>query len=179
MCSLEDIPVMIHRAILGSVERMFAILLEHYGGKWYALFVCFLLRSHVSLAGIFLGLTVSAPSGPYGCRPARWLSCPSGLNTLHMPERFIFFLHLSPLLSPSSCAMLLLRSELSWCLIQVVSEITAAGFYCDLDDGKETLQKRVRQASVLQYNYVLVVSLHRKLLYLLTLSIVSLLSPAY
>ncbi|VAH06781.1 threonine--tRNA ligase, mitochondrial 1-like [Triticum dicoccoides] len=27
-------PVIIHRAILGSVERMFAILLEHYCGKW-------------------------------------------------------------------------------------------------------------------------------------------------
>uniref|UniRef100_A0ACD5TAB8 Uncharacterized protein n=1 Tax=Avena sativa TaxID=4498 RepID=A0ACD5TAB8_AVESA len=27
-------PVMIHRAILGSFERMFAILLEHYNGKW-------------------------------------------------------------------------------------------------------------------------------------------------
>ncbi|KAJ4828674.1 hypothetical protein Tsubulata_043652 [Turnera subulata] len=27
-------PVMIHRAILGSVERMFGILLEHYKGKW-------------------------------------------------------------------------------------------------------------------------------------------------
>ncbi|CAL4904564.1 unnamed protein product [Urochloa decumbens] len=27
-------PVMIHRAILGSVERVFAILLEHYNGKW-------------------------------------------------------------------------------------------------------------------------------------------------
>lgn len=27
-------PVMIHRAILGSVERMLAILTEHYAGKW-------------------------------------------------------------------------------------------------------------------------------------------------
>ncbi|OAA65003.1 threonine-tRNA ligase [Cordyceps fumosorosea ARSEF 2679] len=27
-------PVMVHRAILGSVERMFAILTEHFGGKW-------------------------------------------------------------------------------------------------------------------------------------------------
>lgn len=27
-------PVMIHRAIFGSIERMFAILIEHYGGKW-------------------------------------------------------------------------------------------------------------------------------------------------
>lgn len=28
-------PVIIHRAILGSVERMIAILCENYGGKWY------------------------------------------------------------------------------------------------------------------------------------------------
>jgi threonyl-tRNA synthetase len=27
-------PVMIHRAMLGSVERMFAVLCEHYGGQW-------------------------------------------------------------------------------------------------------------------------------------------------
>jgi len=27
-------PVMVHRAMLGSVERMFAVLCEHYGGRW-------------------------------------------------------------------------------------------------------------------------------------------------
>ncbi|KAJ2766867.1 hypothetical protein IWQ56_003550, partial [Coemansia nantahalensis] len=27
-------PVMIHRAILGSMERMLAVLIEHWGGKW-------------------------------------------------------------------------------------------------------------------------------------------------
>ena len=27
-------PVLVHRAMLGSVERMFAVLCEHYGGKW-------------------------------------------------------------------------------------------------------------------------------------------------
>ncbi len=27
-------PVMIHRAILGSVERLIAILTENFGGKW-------------------------------------------------------------------------------------------------------------------------------------------------
>lgn len=31
----EKRPVIIHRAILGSVERMIAILTENYGGKWY------------------------------------------------------------------------------------------------------------------------------------------------
>jgi threonyl-tRNA synthetase len=30
----EKTPVMIHRAILGSVERFFGILIEHYGGKF-------------------------------------------------------------------------------------------------------------------------------------------------
>lgn len=29
-----DRPVIIHRAILGSVERMFAVLCEHYNGNW-------------------------------------------------------------------------------------------------------------------------------------------------
>ena len=31
---LSERPVMIHRAVLGSVERMIAILTEHYAGKW-------------------------------------------------------------------------------------------------------------------------------------------------
>jgi len=29
-----EAPVMIHSAVLGSIERMFAILLEHYKGIW-------------------------------------------------------------------------------------------------------------------------------------------------
>lgn len=27
-------PVMVHRAVLGSLERMIAILAENFGGKW-------------------------------------------------------------------------------------------------------------------------------------------------
>ena len=34
-------PVMIHRAILGSVERMIAILTEHFAGKWYVIFLLY------------------------------------------------------------------------------------------------------------------------------------------
>ena len=30
----DERPIIIHRAVLGSVERMFAILTEHYAGKW-------------------------------------------------------------------------------------------------------------------------------------------------
>lgn len=32
-------PVMIHRAILGSVERMMAVLIEHTSGRWYSSFI--------------------------------------------------------------------------------------------------------------------------------------------
>lgn len=28
------VPIIVHRAMLGSVERMFAVLCEHFGGKW-------------------------------------------------------------------------------------------------------------------------------------------------
>ena len=34
-CEERKRPVIIHRAILGSVERMMAVLTENYGGKWY------------------------------------------------------------------------------------------------------------------------------------------------
>jgi threonyl-tRNA synthetase len=32
--SQPETPVMIHRAILGSIERFFAVLIEHTAGKW-------------------------------------------------------------------------------------------------------------------------------------------------
>ena len=31
-------PVIIHRAILGSLERFIAIITEHFAGKWYVVF---------------------------------------------------------------------------------------------------------------------------------------------
>lgn len=35
----DERPVMIHRAIFGSVERFMAVLIEHIGGKWYVIAV--------------------------------------------------------------------------------------------------------------------------------------------
>ena len=40
-------PVIIHRAILGSVERMMAVLCESYGGKWYVV-----LSMHFMLSAV-------------------------------------------------------------------------------------------------------------------------------
>eukprot|EP00048_Salpingoeca_helianthica_P014053 m.214108 g.214108 ORF g.214108 m.214108 type:complete len:701 (-) comp15583_c0_seq4:40-2142(-) len=52
----EHTPVMIHRAVLGSIERMVAVLTEHYGGKWplwlspRQIVVCSIGENHVTYA---------------------------------------------------------------------------------------------------------------------------------
>ncbi|XP_009794575.1 threonine--tRNA ligase, mitochondrial 1 [Nicotiana sylvestris] len=90
-------PVMIHRAILGSVERMFAILLEHFKGKW-----------------------------PFWLSPRQAMVCPVS--------------------DKSQSYALELRER-----------IHDAGYYVDVDTSDRTIQKKVREAQVAQYNYILVV----------------------
>ncbi|KAL8557064.1 hypothetical protein ACS0TY_004512 [Phlomoides rotata] len=90
-------PVMIHRAILGSVERMFAILLEHYKGKW-----------------------------PFWLSPRQAIVCP--VSDKSQPYA-----------------------------LQVRDQIHDAGFYVDVDTTDRTINKKVREAQMAQYNYILVV----------------------
>ncbi|GLT50300.1 hypothetical protein SLA2020_237930 [Shorea laevis] len=90
-------PVMIHRAILGSVERMFAILLEHYKGKWP-----FWLSPRQAIV-----CSVSEKSEPYA--------------------------------------------------LKVRDQIHQAGYHVDVDTTDRTIQKKIREAQVAQYNYILVV----------------------
>ncbi|XP_059275370.1 threonine--tRNA ligase, mitochondrial 1-like isoform X2 [Lycium ferocissimum] len=95
--SKRERPVMIHRAILGSVERMFAILLEHFKGKW-----------------------------PFWLSPRQAMVCPVS--------------------DKSQSYGLELREQ-----------IHDAGYYVDVDTSDRTIQKKVREAQVAQYNYILVV----------------------
>ncbi|KAK1613883.1 hypothetical protein QYE76_019400 [Lolium multiflorum] len=90
-------PVMIHRAILGSVERMFAILLEHYNGKW-----------------------------PLWLSPRQAIVCCVSSNSLEYAKK-------------------------------VHAEIREAGFHVDIDMTDRTIQKKVREAQLAQFNYILVV----------------------
>lgn len=90
-------PVMIHRAILGSVERMFAILLEHYKGKWP-----FWLSPRQSIV-----CSVSEKSQPYA--------------------------------------------------LKLRDRIHDAGYHVDVDTSDRTIHKKVREAQLAQYNYILVV----------------------
>ncbi|KAI4314297.1 hypothetical protein L6164_027220 [Bauhinia variegata] len=90
-------PVMIHRAILGSVERMFAILLEHYKGKW-----------------------------PFWLSPRQAIVCPVSEKS----QSYAF---------------------------QVRDQIHQAGYHVDADTTDRKIQKKVREAQLAQYNYILVV----------------------
>merc|ERR1719494_160899 len=91
-------PVIIHRAILGSVERMIAVLTENYGGKW-----------------------------PFWLSPMQSIIVPVG-------------------------------PKLDDYAKQVQKKIIDGGFLCDVDLilGK-LLNKKVRNAQLSQYNFILVV----------------------
>ncbi|XP_004372697.1 threonine--tRNA ligase 2, cytoplasmic [Trichechus manatus latirostris] len=91
-------PVIIHRAILGSVERMIAILSENYGGKW-----------------------------PFWLSPRQVMVIPVGPTC----EKYA---------------------------LQVSSEFFEEGFMADVDlDDSCTLNKKIRNAQLAQYNFILVV----------------------
>ncbi|KAE8010567.1 hypothetical protein FH972_006930 [Carpinus fangiana] len=93
----RETPVMIHRAVLGSVERMFAILLEHYKGKW-----------------------------PFWLSPRQAIVCP--VSEKSQPYA-----------------------------LMVQDQIFKAGYYVDVDTTDRKIQKKVREAQLAQYNYILVV----------------------
>ena len=90
-------PVMIHRAILGSFQRIIAILTEHTGGRW-----------------------------PFWINPRQIMVCP--VSDLHL--------------------------EYAQNIQKVLHN---AGFYVDVSTENLTLNKRIREAQVEQYNYILVV----------------------
>ncbi|XP_044135655.1 threonine--tRNA ligase 2, cytoplasmic-like isoform X1 [Bufo gargarizans] len=91
-------PVIIHRAILGSVERMIAILCENYGGKW-----------------------------PFWLSPRQVMVVPVGPSCEDYAQ-------------------------------QVCKEFFVAGFMADVDlDHSCTLNKKIRNAQLAQYNFIFVV----------------------
>jgi len=91
-------PVIIHRAILGSVERMIAILCENYGGKW-----------------------------PF------WLS-------------------------PRQCMVIPVAAPFDEYANKVKDELFQAGFVVEADvDAGDTMNKKIRNAQLAQYNFIFVV----------------------
>jgi threonyl-tRNA synthetase len=94
----KERPVIVHRAILGSVERMIAILTESFGGKW-----------------------------PF------WLS-------------------------PRQAIVITVSDKFDECGQRVKEQIYAAGFECDFNsDSGTTLNKKIRNAQLDNYNFILVI----------------------
>lgn len=89
-------PVIIHRAILGSVERFMAICIEHLGGKW-----------------------------PFWVSPRQAIVVPISDKSLEYCEKVYLYLH-------------------------------HAGYKVDIDRSNGTIKKKVRNAEIAQYNYILV-----------------------
>lgn len=89
-------PVMIHRAILGSVERFMAILIEHLGGKW-----------------------------PFFISPRQVVICPISVKHLDYCRSVFLYLH-------------------------------KQGYQCSIDESNDTLNKKIRNNQLAQYNFILV-----------------------
>ncbi|KAG8958477.1 threonyl-tRNA synthetase [Tulasnella sp. 419] len=90
-------PVMIHRAILGSLERFIGIITEHTGGKW-----------------------------PFWLSPRQVLVVPVAV----------------PYKDYAS---------------EVAQKLLDAGLFVDVDNGADTLPKKIRNGEIAQYNFILVV----------------------
>jgi len=90
-------PVMVHRALFGSVERFLGILIEHFAGKF-----------------------------------PLWLS-PRQVRIITIADRHADYAHM------------------------LSKEIASAGFLCDVDDTGESVNKKIRNAQLLQINYMLTV----------------------
>ncbi len=90
-------PIMLHRAIFGSVERFFGIIIEHFAGKF-----------------------------------PLWIS-PRQVRIVPVADR---------------------HNEYAQELCQKIKE---AGFICDVDETHESVSKKIREAQLLQVNYMLTV----------------------
>ncbi len=90
-------PVMLHRALFGSIERFFGILIEHFAGRF-----------------------------------PLWIS-PSPVRIITVADRHSHYAH------------------------EVAKKIREAGFICEVDDTSESVNKKIRNAQLMQVNYMLTV----------------------
>jgi len=90
-------PVMLHRAIFGSIERFMGILIEHFSGKF-----------------------------------PLWLS-PRQIRILTVADRHQPYAH------------------------ELGKRFQDAGFICDVDDSGESVSKKIRNAQLMQINYILTI----------------------
>jgi threonyl-tRNA synthetase len=106
-------PVIIHRAIFGSLERFIGIVTEHFGGKWCV------FPTHQTLVLLW--------------------------NILRRP----FWL------SPRQVLVVPVAVPYKDYAAEIANRLSALGFFADVDNGDNTLSKKIRNGEVAQYNFIL------------------------
>ncbi|KAJ1961654.1 threonyl-tRNA synthetase [Dimargaris xerosporica] len=129
---MYEAPVIIHRAILGSLERMLAILIEHYAGKWP-----FWLSPRQAMVVSVGGGKFAA----YAHQVQQWLRHPATYAPL-----------------PSQNSSALPSTEAAQPAHSLVSSSIHDFFHVDVDsDPSRSLNRMVRDAQLSRYNFILVV----------------------
>jgi threonyl-tRNA synthetase len=142
-------PVIVHRAILGSVERMFAILTEHYAGKWPLWLSPRQVGRQTDSRALDMktdGRTDSLAGSQAGRRAGRLAGQPTGrrMDRHRLPP-------------PRVQVMVVPISEASLEYAQAVRDaLRGARLHADVDATDRKMQKKVREAQLAQYNYILV-----------------------
>lgn len=133
---------MIHRAILGSLERFIAIITEHFGGKWCVFFrvfsnACVLRWAFRNAQAV---LVVASPSArDSGRRPL----CESCARSRIIPQQ---------LTRTPFGACVRMQKEYAQ---EIADKLTALGLFADVDNGADTLPKKIRNGEIAQYNFLL------------------------
>ena len=128
-------PVMIHRAILGSVERFLAILIETSKGKWP-----FWISPRQA---IVLPVANTEGIGRHAAYARDYLALGSGPAALKARQRQV---------ADQQTGLATLPR-----LTDVPLERPLQVFHVDMDDGQDTLAKMVRKAQAARYNFSLVI----------------------
>lgn len=127
-------PVIVHRAILGSVERFMAILTENFGGKYWL---------HLSNLSHLYVLVVNWLYPAY-----RRVSL--FIQICSLSGKWPFWIN------PRQALVIPVKSSVNEYAKQLVTQLHDAHFMVNIDDDPgRTLNKKIRNGQLAQYNFLL------------------------
>jgi threonyl-tRNA synthetase len=138
-------PVMIHRALVGSIERFIGVLTEHCAGNWpfwlsprqvVVIPVAPVYVSHQSLEGLS------------GLFDRGWWGVSTQLRNLYCLLLFFLLLFSLHLLGST------LQKDYA---NEVAAKLWDKGLFAEADVSPETLKKKILNAEVARWNFILVV----------------------
>lgn len=141
-------PVIVHRAVLGSVERMMAILIEHTGGRW----PFWMSPRQAMVVPVFGGKAAEAES-------TEEMKSEDG-NSAHGVSLAAYASYVKETLAKAGRTPTTVPAKDSTegkAQDDPVVGMDDKHYFVDIDQSGGTLNKMVRDAQVAQYNFILVV----------------------